>query len=42
MLEITFHEATIADRLLLAYAVDDSRQRFVVLWIREKPGAKRL
>ena len=38
LIGITFFEETVADRYLLAYTVDDQRQRFVVMWVREKPG----
>lgn len=36
---IGFYEAVVAERYLLAYAVDDDRQRFVLLWLRHRPGA---
>ncbi len=39
MLDIDFYEAVVADRYLLAYVLDDERQRFVLLWLRVKPGA---
>lgn len=35
---IDFYEAIIAERYLLAYIVDDARQRFVLLWLRHRPG----
>jgi mRNA-degrading endonuclease RelE of RelBE toxin-antitoxin system len=35
---IEFYEATVAERYLLAYSIDDARRTFVVLWIRQKPG----
>ena len=38
MIDITFHEATILTRYLVAYVVDEERQRFVILWLRRKPG----
>jgi hypothetical protein len=38
MIGITFYETTVAKRYLLAYTVDDDRQRFVLMWVREKPG----
>jgi hypothetical protein len=38
LIGITFFEATVADRYLLAYTIDEVRQRFVVMWVREKPG----
>jgi hypothetical protein len=38
MLGIEFYEAVIADDYLMAYSVDESRQRFVVLWLRSQPG----
>jgi hypothetical protein len=37
MLGIEFYEAPVADRYLVAYSIDDVRQRFVVLWLREQP-----
>jgi hypothetical protein len=40
MIGITFYEATIAQHYLLAYTVDGDRQRFVVLWVCEKPGLR--
>ena len=40
LIGITFFEETVADRYLLAYTVDDQRQRFVVMWVREKPGLR--
>jgi mRNA-degrading endonuclease RelE of RelBE toxin-antitoxin system len=39
MIGIEFYEATIADRFVVAYSIDDVRQRFVVLWLRPKPGS---
>ena len=33
-----FYEATVADRYLLGYSVDDGRSRFVLLWLRHRPG----
>jgi hypothetical protein len=38
MLGIEFFEAVVAERYLVAYSVDDARQRFVVLWLRGRPG----
>jgi hypothetical protein len=38
MLGIEFFEAVVAERYLVAYSVDDVRQRFVVLWLRSRPG----
>jgi len=35
---IGFYEAVVGERYLLAYAVDDDRQRFVLLWLRHRPG----
>jgi hypothetical protein len=35
---IVFYESAIAKEYLAAYTIDDSRQRFVLLWLREKPG----
>ena len=37
MLGIEFYEAPVADRYLVAYSIDDVRERFVVLWLREQP-----
>jgi hypothetical protein len=39
MMEITFYEVPVADRYLLAYVIDDNRQRFALLWLRRKPGS---
>jgi hypothetical protein len=36
---ITFYEAAIADHLLAAYTIDDSRRRFALLWLRERPSS---
>lgn len=36
---MTFYEEVIADRYVLGYAVDAGRQRFVLLWLRAKPGS---
>jgi hypothetical protein len=38
MVGIEFYEAIIAGRYLLAYVIDDERQRFVLMWLRGKPG----
>jgi hypothetical protein len=35
---ITFYEAPVADRFLIGYMVDDKALRFVLLWLRRKPG----
>lgn len=35
---VDFYEAVVAGRYLLAYAVDGDRQRFVLLWLRHRPG----
>jgi mRNA-degrading endonuclease RelE of RelBE toxin-antitoxin system len=35
---IDFYETVVAERYLLAYVVDDDRQRFVVLWLRHRPS----
>ena len=42
LMEITVFEEVVADRYLLAYTVDHDRQRFVVMWVREKPGQREL
>jgi hypothetical protein len=36
---ITFYESAVAEHFLVAYTVDDSRLRFALLWLREKPGS---
>jgi hypothetical protein len=33
-----FYEAAIAGEYLVAFTIDDSRQRFLLLWLRERPG----
>jgi hypothetical protein len=38
MVGIEFYEEVVADRFLVAYTVDDSRQRLVILWLRNRPG----
>lgn len=38
MAGMVFYEVGIANRYLLAYMIDDVRQRFVLMWLREKPG----
>ena len=38
MLDMDFFETTVASRFLIAYMIDDDRQRFAILWLREKPG----
>jgi hypothetical protein len=35
---VEFYESEIAQNYLIAYIIDASRQRFVILWLREKPG----
>jgi hypothetical protein len=35
---MTFYEEVIADRYLVAYMVDDVRQRFLMMWLRDRPG----
>jgi hypothetical protein len=40
LIGITFFEETVAVRYLLAYTVDEDQQRFVVMWLREKPGLR--
>lgn len=39
MIDVTFHEAPILTGYLAAYVVDEDRRRFVILWLRRKPGA---
>lgn len=39
MIGIEFYEATIADRNVVAYSIDDVRHRFVVLWLRQRPDS---
>lgn len=34
---ITFYEAVVANHYLIAYSVDNDRQRFVLLWLRSRP-----
>ena len=36
---ITFYESVVADGYLVAYTIDDSRRRFALLWLRERPGS---
>lgn len=36
--DFTFYEARVADRFLIGYLVDDKAPRFVLLWLRRKPG----
>jgi hypothetical protein len=33
-----FYEEVIADRYLAAYTIDDVRQRFLMMWLRNRPG----
>jgi hypothetical protein len=35
---IEFYESDFGDHYLVAYIIDDSRHRFALLWLREKPG----
>lgn len=37
---ITFYEEMVAERFLLAYMADRGRNRFVLLWLRARPGAE--
>lgn len=37
---LTLYEAPVADRFLLGYMVDDEVPRFVLLWLRRKPGPR--
>ena len=36
---ITFYESAVAEGILVAYTIDDSRRRFALLWLRERPGS---
>jgi mRNA-degrading endonuclease RelE of RelBE toxin-antitoxin system len=36
---ITFYESAVADGYLVAYTIDDTRRRFALLWLRERPGS---
>lgn len=36
---ITFYEEVVAERYLLAYTADQGRNRFMLLWLRARPGA---
>jgi hypothetical protein len=36
---ITFYESVLAEDYLLAYTIDESRRRFALLWLRERPGS---
>lgn len=35
---ITFYEEVVAERYLLAYIADQGRNRFMLLWLRARPG----
>lgn len=35
---LTFYEAPVADRFLVGYMVNDKAPRFILLWLRRKPG----
>ena len=35
----TFYEEVVAERFLLAYVVDQDRNRFLLLWLRNRPGS---
>jgi hypothetical protein len=37
---VTFYEETIAGRVIVGYVVDPARERFALLWIRTRPGAR--
>lgn len=39
--DIDFFEEPVAEAFLLAYSVDSLRRRFVVLWLRRRPGVAR-
>lgn len=34
-----FYEEVVGDRYLAAYMIDDVRQRFLMLWLRDRPGS---
>jgi mRNA-degrading endonuclease RelE of RelBE toxin-antitoxin system len=36
---IRFYESAVVDGYLVAYTIDDSRRRFALLWLRERPGS---
>ena len=36
---VTFYEDVVAERFVLAYLADQERNRFMLLWLRAKPGA---
>lgn len=36
---VVFYESDIAEQYLIAYIIDDSRHRFALLWLRERPGS---
>lgn len=38
ILGITFVEVTVAEAYLMAYVIDDERERFAVMWLRTRPG----
>ena len=35
---LTFYEEVVAGRFVLAYVVDEERSRFMLLWLRARPG----
>ncbi len=35
---VEFYESDIAEHYLVACIIDDSRRRFALLWLRERPG----
>jgi hypothetical protein len=37
---ISLFEEVVAGRYLMAYIIDESRGRFMILWLREKPGGR--
>jgi hypothetical protein len=40
LLGVDVYEAVVAERYLLAYTVDADRERFVLLWLRHRPGVR--
>jgi hypothetical protein len=36
---IVFFESSIGEKYLTAYTIDESRRRFLLLWMRERPGS---
>ena len=38
LMDVTLYESELTDRYLVAYVIDDQRQRFALLWVRRRPG----